>query len=785
MYRPRGNGQSIQQGGLYVSTAPNNLLLGVMTSSMLSTLMAETNLSNFGDLANLSIDKINNLIASVTTQLENEVAIITQTDAAIASATLDINRAGGLQDKFNTADWNLTIAQMSYKTASTLFAESQAALDNDTSTLMQLSSAKAAMQSTVDSYNAQYISLMGQIAGAQATVDAEQDRYDAELAAFNQNGIDRANAQRILLSTINAREYASTLYDQVLENFVSTSTVAYTMGQSYIQYSTGTYALTRMIAQSTAMYYSSLLQEESRGLQLYMSTSTALHIAHLNYSTALTVAQYDQALLREMSTIMQYDQAKLSLSTIDQILTPPYTAYVQGTAPSLTPQQQGVKDFYYPNDSLAQLAINAQYYTVLASNLSSTLYSATTDRQLFEAARGRMQLITLQAMIHSANQNIQQSQQILFDAQANERNVISTISTLSSNIRNSYLLEYYYVSTLNSISTNYHYELARWYNQSSIVGMYDIRHAEISRQIASTLQTIQSLMNLSTMYNLSVSIYQSSYSWYSTLDAITQSSITGYTIEDDNIQSTIRGISADITILGISTITAVGDLRLYQTQFYNYKLQELILEAQQYQYSVQELNAVVGASAAQLLLNKLALYTQIDTLNLALVRNPNDSAASAQRQNLMSQQTTIQTIINAINPLDEAFNAVVKYSLNEQQYKNDFISARSNLSGIEIDVLNGDSVKADIKDEYLTTWATMNGSVTSANSAISQKNALLFSIYSVLNVQIPQITTLYPTMTFPTTITVGQTPLPLQSSDPNQAVLSDFAILPPIDFTTP
>ena len=79
----------------------------------------------------------------------------------------------------------------------------------------------------------------------------------------------------------------------------------------------------------------------------------------------------------------------------------------------------------------------------------------------------------------------------------------------------------------------------------------------------------------------------------------------------------------------------------------------------------------------------------------------------------------------------------------------------------------------------------MNETITSINGVISQKNGVLASIYSVLNAYVPQITTLYPSMTFPDTITVDQSPIQLQSDDPNQSPLSEFAILAPIDFTTP
>jgi hypothetical protein len=194
------------------------------------------------------------------------------------------------------------------------------------------------------------------------------------------------------------------------------------------------------------------------------------------------------------------------------------------------------------------------------------------------------------------------------------------------------------------------------------------------------------------------------------------------------------------------------------------------------------LNATVGAAAAQLLMNKLAMFTEIDTLNLTLTANPGDAASLQKRANLMGTQTTLQVIINAINPLDDSFNTIIGYSLQEQSYISNFINLRSQLTDIEISVLNGSSTKESVKSNYTTVWASMNATITSINSVISQKNGVLQSIYSVLNSQIPTITTLYPSITFPKTITVGQTPMQLQSDDPRQSPLSEYAILAPLDF---
>ncbi len=773
----------VQHGGLYVSTISGNTQMDSMTSTMLSTLMANANISSFGDLAKLSIEQINSLIASVGAQLINEEATIASTNAIIAASQLAITGAGGLQDQFNAAGDALTIAQSNYDRANAIFNASQSTLYETQFELSTLSSAMVSINTDISTFQREYSILENSITLGQSTVDREQAIYIAELNAYNQNVADRSTAMAVLQSTAYAYEYASTLYEQVLEKYISTSTVAYALELDYISYSTGTYLLSQKVAQSTAAYYSSLLQEEQLDLQIYLSTSTSLHIAKMNYSTAYMTGQYDQAVRKEVCTIAQLDTAIATVSRIQQILGVPYP-FIIPTGKQLTPQQELLKNMYFPSTNLAELTIQGQYFTVQQGIVSTNLVTATQQRQSLEATQSTIQLITLQAILDAANQNIINAQKALFDAQQNEINVQSTITNLSSQIIHTYELEASYISTLNALSIQYTNDLNNWYTESTVVGQYDIQNRLISTQVASTIITIQNLVLLSTVYNMSIAIYQSTYNSYSNMNAMTQSSISGYTIEDSTINGTISQLQSDINTLNTSSINAFADLQLFRGQFYSYKLQGLMNQAQEYQYSVQELNATVGAAAAQLLMNKLAMFTEIDTLNLTLTANPGDTISLQKRANLMGTQTTLQVIINAINPLDDSFNTIIGYSLQEQSYITNFINLRSQLTDIEISVLNGTSTKESVKSNYTTVWASMNATITSINSVISQKNGVLQSIYSVLNAQIPTITTLYPSITFPKTITVGQTPMQLQSDDPTQTTLSEYAILAPLDFST-
>ena len=794
MYRPRGGGGAANQtGGDYTSTVnATGVTLDAMSAVALSTLMADQQLSSFSQLANLSIEQIGALINTVQGQLTKEATLIAAAQCTITQAQTAISMPGGLQDQYDEALRNANSTQIAYNRASTLAAGAGLDLLDAQAELSSISSLADSLHHSMDAYEHEYSSLVSGITVASDVVDREQALYDSQQRAYEDYQQKYKNAMDILISTTEARDYVSSLAAEILREYVSTSTHLHTLELEYLNYSTTTLAEADYIAHSTAVYYSSLLQLEDAEIRVYVSTSTALHIAQLHYSSALTTAEYDGTVLKEVCTIAQLNTAMNMLTFVNTILGVP-NPYQHGGGSgtqlqNLTIEQQTLLNTYFPNATYDELVANSQYYMNLTSTLSTILLDVSQERQLLEATQSTIQLITLNSILENANMRIHTALSHLYDAKATENAVFSTISSLSTQIIESYILEEYYNSTLRSLSSIYQNDMIHWYQQSTAVGIYNAEQLTISTQLASTLSTIDYIVALSTNYAAELEAYRIASTLYSTIEANTTSSINGYRFEDSLVLSTMYAYSTLFSTMYFSTVTGFSDLTNYSATFYTTTLKHVRNIALEYQYSVQELNAILGANAGQLNISRLDLYTQLDTLNLALIANPNDTASSTQRTNVLNVQNTIQTILNAINPLDAMFKRILQFCQEEQQLLGTFVELRRKLTGYEISVLKDSSLMSGVYTDYMATWSSLYTTVQSINGVISNKNSLLNSIYTVLNPQITVINGLPGSIlgllaAFPDTITVGQTPMILPSSDPNQMPLDKYAILPPIDFT--
>jgi hypothetical protein len=792
MYRPRGGGGAANQtGGDYTSTVnAAGITLDSMSAIALSTLMADQKLSSFADIANLSIDQIGALINTVEGQLNAEAIVIASAQRKITEAQAAISMPGGLQDKYDESLQNANSTQVAYNKASTLAAGAAQYLLDMEAELSSISSVSDSLQHTMEIFEDEFSSLVREIGATSDVVEMEEERYNRQKQAYDDYTEKYKRAMDILISTTEARDYVSSLAAEILRDYVSTSTHLYTLEVQYEKYRTITVPEAEYIARSTAAYYSSLMELEDAEIRVYISTSTALHIAQLNYSSAQTTAEYDDAVLKEVCTISELNTAKNMLSYVNTILgTPDPYQHGGGTQlQNLTIEQETLLNTYFPNATFDDLVANSEYYTKVASNLSNRLAAVSQERKILEATQGTIQLITLNSILDHANKRISDALGDLYLAKANETNIFSTISSLSTQIIESYLLEEYYNSTLYSLSSNYQASMAQWYQRSTSVASYNADQIAISNQLASTLSTIDYVVELSTNYARDLETYKIAYALYSTIEANTTSSIAGYTLEDSYILSSIYAYSSLVSTMYFSTATGFSDLTNYAATFYTNTGRHVRNTALEYQYATQELTAVVGANAAQLNISRLVLYTQLDTLNLALIANPNDTASGERRTNVLNVQNTLQTIITAINPLDVMFKRILQLCQEEQQLLGKFVELRSKLTNYEISVLKDSSLMAGVHTDYIDTWSLLYTTVQSINSVISNKNSMLDSIYTILNPQITAINGLDQSilgqlLAFPDTITVGQIPMILPSSDPNQMPLDKYAILPPIDFT--
>jgi hypothetical protein len=169
-------------------------------------------------------------------------------------------------------------------------------------------------------------------------------------------------------------------------------------------------------------------------------------------------------------------------------------------------------------------------------------------------------------------------------------------------------------STLNGLSSLQLYDQSTYNYLAGVIRGYNDIEALLSSCYRSTLFSISTLLNQSTMYNLSISMYTRAYYIYSSIEAIAQFSVNTYSTSIGYNNSSIRGYRNTADFLNGQVTTDIDNLNSQAAQFYLQKQDQLNNELNEFKYGVQEWNSFTGYLTSELLIYKLNLYTQIDSL---------------------------------------------------------------------------------------------------------------------------------------------------------------------------
>ena len=296
-------------------------------------------------------------------------------------------------------------------------------------------------------------------------------------------------------------------------------------------------------------------------------------------------------------------------------------------------------------------------------------------------------------------------------------------------------------SSLRGYSTLYLQDYSTAMGYSSMVGQYSNIERIISSYYQSTLTSIINLLWQSSMYNQSITQYTAFYNFYSDLEAkawvsvnvystaigFNQSSITGYANYANNVLT--PQISFEFQTLNTQAYT-----------FYSQKLQYLQNEMNEYMYAIQEWNSFTGYMTSELLIYKLNLYTQIDAITFDLqTANPNP-ADTGNKAALISLQGQIQSVIDAINPLDQYFQQILLGIPAEMTNKTVYINTRSTLTAYEIQVLQNPNLLTSVQSAYIYNFGQLQQTSLNIEGNINTRNTILnTNINSVLNTQLPKV----------------------------------------------
>ncbi len=484
--------------------------------------------------------------------------------------------------------------------------------------------------------------------------------------------------------------------------------------------------------QSTFIVDTALLSSYSTVAAGYLSS---LEAARRDYSTLLSTAgQMIPLINAETSTLQQYYSTFNTLSSFCIQYSPSYTQYNGST----TTIGATVGDL---QSTLTQVGLD---YT----SLSSLLVSTPTDTIL--------------------STNVQ--------SVLNNMNYISSALTIQEGL-------YSTVATSTSLL-------------SSMMGGCDVTLQNLGGLIQQTSTNIGLYIEISTSYSVGSSAFWSQFEYWSTLEQQANSSITAYDTERRTLIS-----RRDILRTAIDTSTVQLRAKLSQfdinaNTFYTKKQAELENEVLEFQNSTREWNAYTGLLTAQLMYKKLELYDSVDTLsfyiNSTMVTGQPELKATleGQRGTLITDQTSLQTQVDKLNPLDIKFMELDQFYTNERAYKNNFIQTRSSLTAVERNVIANPDKRDSSRTYYDDKWDTMNTTITSINTQITNRqNKWTTEIKPILDDVKAQLVvdplSKYASSydPFPPYYPYTFDQIPQQIK--NTTTVSDYALLPAIDFNAP
>ena len=711
-----------QRGGAYITSTldPSSLTTQSVTASTIST---------YGDIASLSINQISYLINTVTTQIAKETANIVLTQTQITSIQADIDRMpGGYQDAYNTANREYISVQTAYDSANRLLGTNQSTLSTKIGQFNHLSTLSSVYTSSLYGYQTEYSTVWDTIQSNNSVMEAEDAVYQEKLRNYISYQGNYSTALINLNSTIDALKFNSSILSTATYAYHSTSSVYGDLLIDYINFSTTNLSISQYQYTSTNKYLSSVLETQSTQVGNYMSTSTAYYIANLNVSTAQGMYDYRNALAVEQSTIIKYNDTENKLERL------------VGAVPQQT-GGGGLHPISYYATYTPPAGKELEYKTLylMLSSLSTAVFSTTVVRQKLEINQSTMFENNLMSILNEADAVIARAQNTYDIAVQKRIDVISTMDGLSTRIGLADIAEGMYASTLSTVSSVYTADISTYNGIMRSISNYIDNRNLTSSYLLSTLVTLSMLSTQSSLYNISAAIYTQSYIGYSTIQGMSQSSINGYSTISGTMLSSVIGLDSEIGGLQTTVGTQFNDLNTQATTYYTNVKTDLNNEMDAYKYGVKEWNSFIGYICSELLIQKLNLYTAIDSVTFTLQTNIPQTRITELlqlKQEHITKQQTIQNIIDMLNNLDTKFAALLEVIETERSDKIAFVNTRSLLTGYEINVLQDKTKKSLLQSPYINQMGILNSRVNSINQDILKRNQQMAALYDIINPQI-------------------------------------------------
>jgi hypothetical protein len=465
----------------------------------------------------------------------------------------------------------------------------------------------------------------------------------------------------------------------------------------------------RVISENTAsiIAINDLINRPITGLQaVYNSTIDSYSTTVLNYHGAIT------SLCTTMSLISTYHASISSLLILDE--------YQLSEVSSLRSKYSTImKDV---NHKLDTLKSQKDTYTSLSTNYKTYATNYSTFYLEYSAGLGALGTDTI-SLNNAYNTYIQSL----------NSNDLTTVSTLSS----------IYMSDLSTT-----------YVLSSILGDNLYNQSSLRSYVQSTLNSINSLAVVSTIYGS-----PELDDYYSTIRVNTLSTIESHRVRKRQLRSTIRVYHESHAIAENDSHAEYRILNQQITTFYAKALKNAQNILLSYKYQIQEWSAFVGYIVTQLLIQKSYIALEINGVS---VNSNTENVKSL--SDLSVLQTKLQTIVGSLNVLDLSFNEILGICSNEMTERGNYITARQNSTALEGSVLLGMSTYTDVYQTYSTHESQATQSAININAYQSQRLAAMAAIMKIINPQLGNINKLIQagsiaiTFTLPEDVSTDNTP---------------------------
>lgn len=505
---------------------------------------------------------------------------------------------------------------------------------------------------------------------------------------------------------------------------------------------------------------------------VYNSTLTEYIRVSSLVQTKMSTFQYDNTLLSSYSTTAAQYLSSLEAARRD------YSSLLISSGqvvPLLQTELSTLQSYQSSFNTLSSYC--SQYSGDYLKNLNSTIQISTVSLPQLQTTLNQLQ--------------------IDFNLASTAFAAAPTDPILSTNVQSKRIDLETVQTTISSFSSIYSLAYTNTTALSTSMGGCDTRLVDINTSIQRTISNIQLYAQISTTYSVGSPEYWEQVQYWSTMEAVALSSITVYTAQRDGLITQRDGLATTIDGLKTTLRAKLATLDTNANTFYSQKLTELQSEVSEFQNASKECNAYVGILTADMMLKKLDLFDTIDTVSFYIANaiNTNDMAKKTeletQRTNLITDQVALQTQVDKLNPMDIQFNALDSIYDLEKLYKTSFIQLRSSLHSVERNVIAYPQTRDPSRTYYQNTWNDMNAAINAANGKITAR-AQQWSTIQVTLDSVKTALTVPPLDKYASGFTpfiayypYSEARIAPQDITQTVSVISEYALLPAIDFTKP